>query len=70
MTNTSIKAAFSQFWNHVVARTSDAIASANNYTDTKVSALETLVNNANNSVCQIGGDEPASGPVLWFDTNT
>ena len=42
MTNTSIKTAFSQFWKHVVARISDAITSANNYTDTKVSALEKL----------------------------
>lgn len=70
MTNTSIKAAFSQFWNHVVVRTGDAITTANNYTDTKVSELETIINNASNSGCQIGGDEPASGPVLWFDINT
>ena len=70
MTNTSIKTAFSQFWKHVVARISDAITSANNYTDTKVSALEKNVNNVSSSVYQIGGDEPASGPVLWFDINT
>ena len=71
MTNTSIKAAFQQFWNHVIARTGEMITTANNYTDTKVAALETTVNsNTNDRVCQIGGTEPSSGPVLWFDTNT
>lgn len=70
MTNTSIKAAFQQFWSHVIARTGEMITTANSYTDTKVAALETIINNANDSAYQIGGDEPDSGPILWFDTNT
>lgn len=35
MANASIKAAFRQFWNHVIARTGDMITTANTYTDTK-----------------------------------
>ena len=35
MANASIKAAFKQFWNHVIARTGDMITTANTYTDTK-----------------------------------
>lgn len=35
MANASIKAAFRQFWNHVIAHTGDMITTANTYTDTK-----------------------------------
>jgi hypothetical protein len=35
MANASIKAAFKQFWNHVIARTGNMITTANTYTDTK-----------------------------------
>lgn len=35
MANASIKAAFKQFWNHVIFRTGDMITTANTYTDIK-----------------------------------
>lgn len=44
MANASIKAAFEQFWQHVIARTGEMITTANNYTDTKVSAAQTTLN--------------------------
>ena len=36
MANTSIKAAFEQFWKHVIARTGDMISTANTYADSKL----------------------------------
>lgn len=43
MANASIKAAFSQFWLHVVARMGDLVTQANNYTDNQISAVQTTV---------------------------
>ena len=41
MANASIKAAFKQFWNHVIARTGNMITTANTYTDTKTEEAKT-----------------------------
>lgn len=45
MANASIKAAFEQFWTHVIARTGDMITQANEYTDT---SLNTHTSNTSN----------------------
>lgn len=37
MANQSIYDAFTQFWNHVVARIGDVVTQANEYTDSKIS---------------------------------
>lgn len=39
MANTSIKEAFAQFWQHVIARTGEMIDQANEYTDEKIAEL-------------------------------
>lgn len=39
MPNASIRTAFARFWEHVIAKTGDAVAQAKSYTDSKVSSL-------------------------------
>lgn len=39
MSNASIRTAFARFWEHVIAKTGDAVAQAKSYTDSKVSSL-------------------------------
>lgn len=38
MANESIKNAFTQFWNHVIARTGEMITQANEYTDEAITS--------------------------------
>ena len=43
MANASIKAAFTQFWNQVVAHTGSILTEAKSYTDTKITNLSNTV---------------------------